>query len=203
MYNYKLVGLLSLFLVSGIASAMPTLNFDIDGPGSSVSTTTTGGFGSMTTTLVAGLDATTFSLAAGQSQSFDFFDVSVNLPSSGIGSIAAILAFDTPTSAVVGAGGSAFANIVSIFGSLQGGVIVWDSSLPVTINLLDGSSFLVDFQDILVFSAQFTVQATVTALKVATPTGIPEPAAPLLLAIGLVGLRLILKKHCEPNTAVA
>ena len=182
----KLASLLASLVIAvvtmgGAASASPVTNFDIDGPGSSVSTT---GYPQLSANLVAGLDNEMFSLAQGESHSFDFFTISIDPQgvSGGAYGIDATLAFDTPAGSGPAQGsGGGFA--WTLAGIISGGFLFWDNStLPDILTTANGSIFSVDFSDglDLTLGNSATVQATVTATSV-----VPIPAALPLMAGGL------------------
>jgi hypothetical protein len=182
----KLASLLASLVIAvvtmgGVASASPVINFDIDGPGSSVSTT---GYPQLSANLVAGLGNEMFSLAQGESHSFDFFTISLDpcCWTSGVYGIEATLAFDAPAGSGPAQGsGGGWAS--TFFGIISGGFLTWDSStLPDILTTANGSIFSVDFADGIDLSLgnSATVQATVTATSV-----VPIPAALPLMAGGL------------------
>jgi hypothetical protein len=179
------------------AAAAPVLLFDVAGaPASSVSATVTSSDCdplfpcSVSTQLDAELDSRIFALAAGESETFDFFDISVFGIGAGEGSVSATLAFDSPLGvSATGEGEGAF---FTFLGIISGGVLSW-SDVPAII-LADGSSFSVDFSDFagFGFGNTATITATVSALAVAGENEVPVPApgALGLLGLGLLGLGL-------------
>ena len=191
--EFALAAALSVAFV-GSASAVPMIDFDVSGPGSSADVTSYSGDGFLTASLVPGLDFEMFSLAEGESQSFDFFSLTLDHSFSwwdwadyGDYTVEATLSFDDPTGASAsGSGGGWASTALTFFGIVSAGSLTWDDSLPVILATTNGSEFMVDFEDgfAAVFGNTATVQATVTAISV-----VPLPAAlPLLVGgLGLLG----------------
>ncbi|MES0810028.1 hypothetical protein ABLO27_11135 [Roseibium sp. SCPC15] len=182
----KLASLLASLVIAvmtmgGVASASPVINFDIDGPGSSVSTS---GLPGLSASLVPGLGNEMFSLAQGESRTFDFFTLTIDrfFAFNESYNIEATLAFDEPvgTGPAQGSGGGVAS---TFFGLISGGTLFWDdSTLPDFFTTANGSIFSVDFAEglALTLGNTATVQATVTATSV-----VPIPAALPLMAGGL------------------
>lgn len=201
---FRIILCLGLMNFAGLASAMPMVDFDVDGPGSSVTSTKTLGFGSISTALVAGLDNEMFSLAEGGMKTFDFFTISVSRGSLLTADISATLAFDKPAGVAVGNGTGGFSNLVTIFGSLRGGILKWNN-MPVIVSLVDGTKFGVAFSDIPLTGGvtEFLVTATVKLLKAGGNGQVPEPGILLLMASGLMLLFLGVRRDRSRSGAVA
>lgn len=178
------------------AHALPSIDFDVDGPGSSATIGITSSFciGCFATPTVApGLDAEIFSLANGESHTFDFFDVTVGgVIGAATADAAATLAFTLPPGVSVsstGAGGFA-----TFLGVLSAGALIWDAATPVEVALTNGSTFDVDLSDIIAFGIgnTATVQATITATNV-----VPEPTTLALFGVGLAALGVAKRRRAN------
>jgi len=175
-----------LFSIS--ISAEPMLDFETSYDGSSVEATDISGwyYGNLELKLSESLKNNSFSLAAGESKTFDFFDV--YLPSGfGKATVNATLDFLAP----VGGSGSGEGSgwwLASGFFSASAGELKW-SSQPGLIELGDGSSFYMSFADILGLQTglEYTVEATITAKYIAN---VPEPGTLALLGMSLLGFSL-------------
>ena len=205
MLKRILTGLVGL-LIAGAVQAAP-IQFAIDGPGSSV--TTSGlelcGGCSLETTLSSGLGSTSFELFEGDAFSFDFFDLTATGSIGALGGIvSATLAFTLPT--VASGTGSALAaagwlNIIFAVGG-AGGLSFYDQ--PGDIAFGDGGLFSVSFSgagDECVggmFSSctlNDIVTATVTLVQAPSAVGIPEPSTVLLFGLGLFLVAFLVRRR--------
>lgn len=204
IFKVLMTALLVAWGFSANLQAMPQLNFDVDSGGSSVNTA---GLSlcsgcSSSFSLASGLDSEIFSLAAGDSYTFDFFDIEIYGPPSGFGAIGgfveATLAFDQPetTSATgTGLGGALWGfDLLFTFDWFgAGGLTFGPGGQPGNVMLTDGSVFGVEFSTVgdacgdRGCTLYQTVEATVTAYKVAD---VPEPSSIALIALGLIALSL-------------
>lgn len=181
------------------AHALPSLDFDIDGPGSSATIDNISGlcvFCFATPTLEPTLDAEIFSLLEGESHTFDFFDVTVGgLFALATVDAAATLAFTLPPGVSVSSTGSG--GFATFFGALSAGALIWDAPGPVEVALTNGSTFDVELSDIIAFGFgdTATVQATVTATNV-----VPEPATLALFGAGLVAVGIVRRRRKVART---
>ena len=186
-------------LVGASAYAAP-IAFDIDGaPSSSVTATLNPGFCflcSVSTTLNPTLDSVVFNLNAGESNTFNFFRISVGGFGGTTVNVSATLAFDIPAGVSVPGDGDGF--FVTVGGLISAGGLTW-TDVPEVVTLGDGSSFSVDFSDIAAFgfgnSAQVT--ATITALTGPSVPGgsVPEPTMLSLMAFGMLAVAALRRQR--------
>ena len=133
--------------------------------------------------LSEGLDAADAWLDAGDSFTFDFFDIVVGgLIGSAQIAVDATLALASPE---VSAAGSGFGGFASLFYVINGGRLTWIQ--PDAIDLGDGTFLSVSFEDLAAFGFgnTATVSATISRYAVAA---VPEPATAALLIVGVLAL---------------
>ena len=169
------------------AEAVP-VTFDLAGaPYSSVSATSgcvPNDWCGVNAAISSSLDSVIGTLDVGETLDFHFLTLEFWGIGLGAGTIEATLAFDLPTAPpATGAGNGGFA---TVFGMLNGGFLEWSSIAPIT--LADGTSFLVEFQNLLGIDVMKTdVKGSITLLS-GTAVAVPEPASVGLLGLGLAAL---------------
>lgn len=175
--------LLTTLFSMGVAAA-PMLNFETSYDGSSVEATNVTGWsiGDLNLSLSESLKTTSFSLAAGESKTFDFFDIYLPF-GKGQANVEATLDFLTPAGGTGSGEGSGWWKSLFV---ISAGGLEW-SEQPGLIDLGNGSSFYLTFSELsgIQLGNKNTVQATVTARTVAQ---VPEPGTLALMGLGLLAL---------------
>lgn len=188
-YN-SLKGLLTALLLSVSLSSTAGVIFDPSNTGSSVNASLDGlsigpfptCLGCSISTTLKDLDAQSAMLEVGQTATFDFFDIAVNGFGGDTLDITATLAFSTPGGSATNSANGIYG---TIFGYVSAGILTWNA--PVSIDLGDGTTYTVGFENILTggLGDTTTVQAYVTLDSVAA--SVPEPGSLALLGLGLAG----------------
>ena len=139
------------------------------------------------------LDGPGYWLNAGDSWTFDFFDVYVG----GFGvvrdfSVEAVLAFLSPDIMPAASGNGSF---FTLFGLVSGGTLYWEQ--PDAIQLDDGSWLHVTFENVkeLGFGNHTTVSATASRYYVA----VPEPGTLALFGLSLIGLWFVRRNRTKTD----
>lgn len=200
-----LINFLIVFALTTAAGAAP-VSYTIDGPTSSVELSSNqtewswcifSGSATITGKLNPNLDGISSSLAVGETDSIDFFDLTVT--GDGWGAvdtydIRATLAFSDPPVSAEGSGGGWYG---SFAGVINAGSLYWDdTTLPDVLTLSDGTSLSIDFEKGCAIgfgedNNTATVHAYITN-KGAAP--VPEPSTVFLLGIGLFALLCFRRK---------
>ncbi len=138
----------------------------------------------VTTTLNPGLVGTTFSLHEGETQSLNFFDISVSGFGSGDYEVAATLDFSDPGGSASGAGGG---NVFTVFGIFSGGTLSWGPDEQISFG--NGGLYTVAFEPL--HEIGFGNTATVRAFVTLDVAPVPLPASALLLLAGIGGIGVL------------
>lgn len=172
-------------LAFGTASASPIL-VDPTANGSNVSADITsssclGCF--IDVSLSDGLDDALAWLDAGDSFTFDFFDIEVGALIGGAQvEVAATLALDSPEDSASGSGFGGFASFLYV---INGGYLTWIQ--PGAIDLGDGTLLGVSFEDLFEFGIGNTTTVSATIYRYAAAS-VPEPGTSALLVFGMLAL---------------
>ena len=172
-------------LAFGTANASPIL-VDPTASGSNVSADITssiclGCF--IDVSLSDGLDDALAWLDAGDSFTFDFFDIEVGALIGGAKvEVAATLALDSPDESASGNGFGGFASFLYV---INGGYLSWIQ--PGAIDLGDGTFLDVSFEDLFEFGIGNTTTVSATIYRYAAAS-VPEPGTAALLVLGMLAL---------------
>ncbi|WP_126975459.1 VPLPA-CTERM sorting domain-containing protein [Frigidibacter oleivorans] len=192
----KAVSAAAFALVASLAipteASAATVDFSLDLSASSITLTQEGGV--VCDLSSCGLDVgfadSDFSADEGTTTQFDF----LTFTGEGTGylsyGIEVNLVFDGPEPFTLTASGSGSGLLLS--GSIIGGTLMWDDSVPATFTLSDGSMVTIDFKD----HAALTLGGTTTSsgFITVTPAPVPLPAGGLLLVGALGGLALLRRR---------
>ena len=179
------VAVLAICLASGSAIAS-TVNFVVDGAGSSASASRTGCifcFSDISATTASGLGSVAFELGVGETSSwFDFVEFTAVGIGGGTYDVSATLAFSSP-------GGSASSDGDGIYGTLlgaiSGGSLNWDTPVQ-QVAFGNGGFFTVQFEEgITIVHGDSAIARARVIYDVAQ---VPLPASALFLIAGLGGL---------------
>ncbi|MEM8817341.1 MAG: PEP-CTERM sorting domain-containing protein [Pseudomonadota bacterium] len=127
-------------------------------------------------------------LAVGDEWSFDFFDILVDgLGTIGDASISATLGFSEPDALTASSGNGSF---FTFFGVVTGGALFWEQ--PDYINLEDGSTLVVEFDDLVDVTFGNAIPVSARVRRIAQ---VPEPATLALFGAGLLMLGLAVRRR--------
>lgn len=131
-------------------------------------------------------------LNAGQSWTFDFFDIDFYGLGGGTGQIAASLGFDAPTGAPT-AGGLGVGGFFTL-GFLTVGSLDWVTN-EYAFSLADGTAYTVGLNDLSgITGSSATVTGTITMRNDPGSVKVPEPGMLMLFGVGLLGLGLMRRR---------
>lgn len=174
-------------LFAGAAQAS-TVNFDVDGVGSSASVTdiSCGPYctADIDVTTAAGLDDEVFALEEGDSYTFDFLTFTYSGRGLGTYDVTATLAFELPGGSVTNQGDGGF---LILHGMVIAGTLSWDESIQY-VTLADGTTYGVSMQGGITFFDCEPITTTATVTLEQAPAPVPLPASALLLLGGVGGL---------------
>ena len=175
----------AILLACGSAHASPML-VDPTAAGSDVdaqitSSSCIGCF--INTSLSGGLEGAGAVLDAGESFTFDFFDIVVGgLIGTAQVEVNALLALASPVESIAGSGFGGFASFLYV---VNGGRLTWIQ--PDAIDLGDGTFLGVSFEDLFEFGIGNTTTVSATISRY-TAASVPEPGTAALLIVGLLAL---------------